>query len=85
MKALSSELRKQLGKTVLQAREAAEVGARKALEALAVHEPEPYKHLNEEQRLLRRALRAQARQLGDEEIGAKKGAYDIIHLKHKVT
>ncbi|MHC9062359.1 Eco57I restriction-modification methylase domain-containing protein [Nitrospira sp. CMX1] len=85
MKALASELRKQLGKTVLQAREVAEIGARKALEALAVHEPDPYKHLSEEQRLLRRALRAQARQLGDEESRTKKGAYEITHLKEKVA
>ncbi|MDN5940854.1 MAG: BREX-1 system adenine-specific DNA-methyltransferase PglX [Nitrospira sp.] len=85
MKALASERRKQLGKTVLQAREAAEIGARKALEALGVHEPEPYKHFNEEQRLLRRALRAQARQLGDEESRTKKGSYEIAHLKEKVA
>ncbi len=85
MKALASELRKQLGKTVLQAREVAEIGARKALEALAIHEPDPYKHLSEEQRLLRRALRAQARQLGDEESRTKKGAYEITHLKEKVA
>jgi hypothetical protein len=85
MKALVSELRKQLGKTVLQAREAAEIGARKSLEALAIHDPDPYKHLTEEQRLLRRALRAQARQLGDEESRTKKGAYDIAHLTEKVA
>lgn len=85
MKVLSSELRKQLGKTVLQARATAETGSRKALEALAVHEPEPYKHLSEEQRLLRRALRAQARQLGDEESRTKKGSYKIVHLKEKVA
>lgn len=83
MNALASALRKQLGKVILQAREAAESGARKALEALAVHEPEPYKHLSDGQRLLRRALRAQARQLGDEESRTKKGAYDITHLKEK--
>jgi hypothetical protein len=85
MKALASELRKHLGKTVLQAREAAEIGARKALESLAVHEPDPYKHLSKDQYLLRRALRAQARQLGDEESRTKKGAYDIAHLKEKVA
>lgn len=85
MKALSSELRKQLAKVVLQARDVAEIGARKALEALAVHEPDPYRHLSEEQRLLRRALRAQARQLGDEESRTKKGAYAITHLKEKVA
>jgi hypothetical protein len=85
MKALASELRKHLGRTILQAREAAEIGARKALEALAVHEPDSYKHLTEEQRLIRRALRAQARQLGDEESRTKKGVYDITHLTEKVA
>ena len=85
MKALSSELRKQFAKVVLQARDVAETGGRKALEAIAIHEPDPYKHLTEEQRLLRRALRAQARQLGDEESRTKKGAYEINHLKEKVA
>lgn len=85
MKPLSSELRKQLAKAILQARDVAETGARKALEALAIHEPDPYKHLTEEQRLLRRALRAQARQLGDEESRTKKGAYEVTHLKEKVA
>lgn len=85
MKALASELRKQLAKVVLQARDVAETGVRKALEALAIHHPDPYRHLTEEQRLLRRALRAQARQLGDEESRTKKGAYDITHLTEKVA
>lgn len=85
MKALSSELRKQLAKAVLQAREVAETGARKALEAVAIHEPEPYRNLSEDQRLLRRALRAQAKQLGDEESRTKKGAYEITHLREKVA
>jgi hypothetical protein len=85
MNGLASELRKQLGKVVVLAREAAEVGARKALEALAVHEADPYKYLDEEQRVLRRALRAQARQLGDEESRTKKGAYGIAHLQDKVA
>src|SRR5205823_3366192 len=80
-----TDLRRLLNRTVLQAREAAETGARKALDALAVHEPEPYKHLNEEQRLLRRALRAQARQLGDAESPARRGAYEIDHLREKVA
>src|SRR5574341_645593 len=85
MNPLAPELRKQLAKTVLLARDAAEAGARKALQALAVHEPEPYQHLSEPQRLLRRALRAQARQLGDEESRAKKGTYDLRHLQEKVA
>lgn len=85
MKSLAPEIRKQLEKAVLQAREISETGARKALEALAVHEPEPYKHFSNEQRLLRRALRAQARQLGDSESQLKKGIYETKHLMEKIS
>ena len=65
MKALSPNLRRQLERTVADARDVAETGARAALEALAVHEREPYGHMSTEQRALRRRLRAHARQLGD--------------------
>ena len=57
--------RRHLERTVADARDVAEGGARAALEALAVHEPEPYGHMGEGQRTLRRRLRAHARQLGD--------------------
>ena len=63
--ALASNQRRQLERTVAEARDAAEEGARAALQALAVGEREPYAHLNEAQRRLRRCLRAHARQLGD--------------------
>ena len=65
MKALTPVLRKQLERTVADARDVAETGARAALEALAVHERVPYGHMSTEQRALRRRLRAHARQLGD--------------------
>ena len=65
MKILSSTFRKHLERTVADARDVAEAGARAALEALAVHECEPYGHMSTEQRALRRRLRAHARQLGD--------------------
>ncbi len=80
---LSKEQRNQLAKVVENARECAETAAQKTLSALSVHEPEPYGHLNEEQRLLRRSLRAQARQLGDAEDPAKKGRYKITKLMEK--
>ncbi|MDB6110616.1 MAG: type restriction enzyme methylase subunit, partial [Pedosphaera sp.] len=80
---LATELRRQLEKTVLAARRASEAGARKALEALGVQEAEPYAHLTEEQRLLRRALRAQARQMGDAVDKNKEGRYEIYHLAEK--
>ena len=62
---LAAELRRRLERAVVSARAAAETGAREALESLAVREGRPYEHMTEEQRALRRRLRAHARQLGD--------------------
>ena len=72
-------------RAALDARKVAEVGARKALEALAVHEPDPYRHMDEAQRTHRRKLRAQAKQLGDGESQTKRGAYEIQHLAEKLA
>ena len=69
----------------MQARKVAEGGACAALEALAVHEPDPYRHMAKAQRNLRRKLRAQARQLGDGESRSKPGAYEIKHLVEKLA
>jgi len=85
MTTLPTPLRRQLENAIKQARRLAEVGARKALEALAVHEPDPYKHMDEAQRNLRRKLRAQARQLGDGESRTKPGAYAIKHIVEKLA
>lgn len=85
MSVLPTNLRRQLESAIKQAREIAEDGARKALEALAVHEPDPYRHMNEGQRNLRRKLRAQARQLGDGESLSRRGAYEIKHLVEKLA
>jgi hypothetical protein len=85
MSVLPTNLRRQLESAVKQARRIAEVGARKALEALAVHEPDPYRHMDEAQRNLRRKLRAQAKQLGDGESQTKRGAYEIKHLVEKLA
>jgi hypothetical protein len=65
MASLSRDLRKDLEKTVKQARRVAEAGARKAVEQLGVGEAEAPKHLTAEQRTLRNRLRAHGRQLGD--------------------
>lgn len=65
MTPLAAELRRRLERAVVSARAAAETGAREALESLAVREGRPYDHMTEEQRALRRRLRAHARQLGD--------------------
>ncbi len=65
MKTLLPNQRKHLERTVADARDVSETGSRAALEALSVHNREPYAHMTEEQRRLRRRLRAHARQLGD--------------------
>ena len=65
MPTLPSDLRSKLERVVIEARDAAEAGARAALEAMAVHHHEPYPHMKPVQRELRNHLRARARQLGD--------------------
>jgi len=82
---LPTSLRRQLESAIKQARTVASGGAQHALEALAVHQPDPYPHMNEAQRNLRRHLRAQARQLGDGENQVKRGAYEIKHLAGKLA
>jgi hypothetical protein len=85
MSSLSTALRRQLETACTDARRVATIGARKALEALAVHEPEPYRHMNDLQRDLRRKLRDQARQLGDAEIQTRRGAHEIKRLVEKLA
>lgn len=85
MSSLATSLRRQLESAVGQARKIAEAGAVHALQALAVHEPDPYRHMDEAARTLRRQLRAQARQLGDGESRLKPGAYEIKHLAEKLA
>ena len=82
MKTLSTEFRRQLERTVIEARDVAEGGARVALEALAVHHHEPYEHMTPDQRLLRLRLRAHARQLGDRP-DTCSGGHGIDHLVHE--
>lgn len=78
---LPSDLRNKLERTLIEARDVAEAGARAALEALAVHHHEPYSHQTPEERKLRNHLRARARQLGD--IQSPKGELSIGHLIHE--
>ena len=82
METLSTELRRHLEKTVVEARDVAEAGARGALEALAVHHHEPYGHMGGGQRKLRNRLRAHARHLRDR-VDARSGAHTIDHLVHE--
>ena len=85
MPTLAGELRNKLERVVIDARDAAEAGARNALESLAVHHHEPYAHMKKEPELLelRNHLRARARQLGDRKL-AKPDAdgkdHEIDHL-----
>ena len=65
MSPLSIELRSTLERAIIKAREVAEEAALAALTILAVNREEPFASLNTEQRRLRNALRAKARQLGD--------------------
>ena len=82
MKTLSTEHRRQLERAVVDARDAAERGARAALEALAVDGRDPFEHMSQEQRALRRRLRAHARHLGDR-VDGRSGAHGIDHLTHE--
>ena len=77
MPTLASELRNKLERVIIEARDAAETGARAALQALAVHHYEPYPHMKAAQIELRNHLRARARQLGD-----RKDASDRIAIDH---
>jgi hypothetical protein len=77
MNPLPTDLRNKLERTIVQARDVAEAGAKAALEALAVHH-KPYGHMSPEERKLRNHLRARARQLGDKQ--NQKVKLEITHL-----
>ena len=79
MATLVRDLRKNLERTVKQARRVAEVGARKVLEQLGVDYHEPYGSMTPEQRALRNRLRAHGRQLGDRR-DHQKGTQTIDRL-----
>lgn len=65
MPPLDPSLRNKLENVIVEARELAEESARAALVRLAVPDSAPFPSMDEEQRRLRRALRAKSRQLGD--------------------
>ena len=65
MASLPDTLRRRLEKTVVEAREVAEAGARAAVKRLAVGRPEPFAEMAPAERELRVQLRAHASQLGD--------------------
>lgn len=65
MEPLAKALRNQLETAVKKARGIAETAAKAALQQLGVEQAAPYPYLSEDQRSLRRRLRAHGRQLGD--------------------
>jgi len=71
MGTLDRSLRRELEKAVSEARSRAHAGAEQALAQLAVAEPEAWPTLSDEQKALRRRLRAHARQLGDRLTGER--------------
>ena len=66
MAVLTQQQRNTLESAVKQARRVSEAGAWNALRAFAVDNPDPFPHMNPEQRGLRNRLRSKARLLGDE-------------------
>ena len=79
MQTLSIDHRRQLERAVTDARDIAESGAQAALEALAVDRRDPFEHMADDQRVLRRRLRVHARHLGDR-ADARPGTHKIDHL-----
>ncbi len=78
MQPLNKTLRNLLERTIRNARDIAEDAARAALEQLAVGEAEPFAHLSEQERALRRRLRAHGRQLGDSLNGSEAQTMDRL-------
>jgi hypothetical protein len=83
MPVLTPQQRNTLESAVKQARKLSESGARNALKAIAVDNPEPYPHMNPEQRSLRNRLRTKARLLGDEL--PSSGHQQIDHLAYELA
>jgi len=84
MKPLEKMLRNKLEKTVKEARDIAEAAARASLEQLGVGEASPFAYLSEDQKELRRKLRAHGRQLGDQR-NTETGAQEISRLVEEVA
>lgn len=82
MRTLSPTLRRQIERVIADGREVAEVGARAALDTLAVQLREPYEHMGAEERILRRRLRAHGRLLGDR-LDPRSGTQAIDRLVHE--
>ena len=83
MPPLASDLRKQLENVCIAARDAAEAAACSALKKRAVDQAKPFAHFEEEDKRLRRWLRARGKQAGDVE-GPDK-SQSIEHLTQELA
>jgi len=83
METLDKSIKNKLEHVVVEARNITESAARAVLEQLGVGEAMPFAHLTEEERELRRKLRAHGRQLGD--IRNSKGEQRIDRLIEEVA
>lgn len=79
MTSLTRDLRKDIEKTVKEARRVAEAGARKAVQQLRVGDGDAPKDLTTDERALRTRLRAHGRQLGDRR-DTKTGTQETARL-----
>lgn len=75
---LDKTLRNKLEKTIKEARETAEAGAKAALVQLGVADPNAPGFLSDEDKALRRKLRVHGRQLGDARYQDSRQAIDIL-------
>ena len=80
---LTPQQRNTLETAVKLARRLSEIGAVNALRTLAVDNPEPFAHMNPEQRSLRNSLRSKARLLGDDL--PSNGYQQINHLEYELA
>ena len=83
MPPLASDLRKQLENVCIAARDAAEAAACSALKKRAVDQAKPFAHFNDEDKRLRRWLRARGKQAGDVEGPDKSQSID--HLTQELA
>lgn len=83
MPVLTSQQRNKLESAVKSARRISETGATDALHTLAVDHPEPFAHMNADQRALRNILRSKARLLGDELLST--GVQKVDHLAYELA
>ena len=83
MEPLEKSLRSKLENTIKEAREVAEAGTFAALRQLGVGQASADDHLSEEQKDLRRRLRAHGRQLGD--VRNAKAEQELVRLKEEIA